>query len=419
VGNYDVWHVDFDDSYTKYLSNDDDDWGVGGGAADSGDALMHGEVYQGLLNDYDKVIWLTGDSSGYWQPNPRTWPSSNQRGDPYFATWLIETLTSPEQTYLKSYLDDGKGLFLSGQGILADLGCSGIREADAYVEGGNNTWCERRSGEDLLGIENDFLANYLYITDLHSSYDFGYLSILNEVSDNPVIEEDLTISIKGTYGAENQFFFVDAEPNLDTQIVERIFEYDLTSGGKIPHIGEPPDYPFIGTAGLAYYREDYAYVFLPWGFESIDKQSHRNLVMSAILDWLDNPTITGSTVPIVPTPICGNNICEAGEDAVSCPGDCSGGGGDGGGSSGDGGSLGCFIATACYGTPMAEEVRALSRFRDEYLLANSLGKFFVGTYYKVSPKIADFISEHPRIRNLVRWCLKPVVKVTDSVMSGQ
>ncbi len=94
--------------------------------------------------------------------------------------------------------------------------------------------------------------------------------------------------------------------------------------------------------------------------------------------------------------------------------------GDGVGSSGDdgiGALPGCFVATACYGTPMAKEVKALSCFRDEYLLSNFLGRIFVQTYYKVSPPIASFISKHPHLKNLVRCLLKPVVEVTNSVVS--
>ncbi len=97
-------------------------------------------------------------------------------------------------------------------------------------------------------------------------------------------------------------------------------------------------------------------------------------------------------------------------------GDGSGGDGSGGGGGGGGGAgslSGCFIATACYGTPMAREVRVLSEFRDDYLLTNSLGKIFVGTYYKVGPRIASFISEHPRLKTVVRWSLKPLVKIVD------
>ncbi|MDD5454912.1 MAG: endo-1,4-beta-xylanase [Candidatus Ratteibacteria bacterium] len=96
---------------------------------------------------------------------------------------------------------------------------------------------------------------------------------------------------------------------------------------------------------------------------------------------------------------------------------------DGNDEGSDGGSSSavksCFIATACYGTPMAKEVKVLSRFRDEYLMDNSFGRIFVAAYYKVSPQIASFICEHPYLKTLVRWYLQPVVKVTNLVISGQ
>ena len=67
-----------------------------------------------------------------------------------------------------------------------------------------------------------------------------------------------------------------------------------------------------------------------------------------------------------------------------------------------GASGGCFIATAAYGTPMAEEIEILREFRDEYLLTNPVGKGLVDFYYKVSPPIAEFITEHPSLKPIVR-----------------
>jgi hypothetical protein len=66
------------------------------------------------------------------------------------------------------------------------------------------------------------------------------------------------------------------------------------------------------------------------------------------------------------------------------------------------GAGGCFIATAAYGTPMAGEIGILREFRDEYLLTNAVGQAFVDFYYRVSPSIAEFISEHPSLRSIVR-----------------
>jgi parallel beta-helix repeat protein len=72
----------------------------------------------------------------------------------------------------------------------------------------------------------------------------------------------------------------------------------------------------------------------------------------------------------------------------------------------------CFIATAAYGTPMAEEVQILREFRDEYLLTNLLGQAFVDFYYKVSPPIAEFITDHPSLKPIVRAGLVPVVAMS-------
>jgi hypothetical protein len=76
------------------------------------------------------------------------------------------------------------------------------------------------------------------------------------------------------------------------------------------------------------------------------------------------------------------------------------------------GFLQCFIATAAYGTPMAEEIGILREFRDEYLLTNPVGKALVEFYYRVSPPIAEFITEHPSLKPIVRAGLLPAVAMS-------
>jgi hypothetical protein len=76
------------------------------------------------------------------------------------------------------------------------------------------------------------------------------------------------------------------------------------------------------------------------------------------------------------------------------------------------GFLPCFIATAAYGTPMAEEIQILREFRDKYLLTNLLGQTLVNVYYSVSPPIAEFITEHPSLKPIVRAGLLPAVAMS-------
>jgi hypothetical protein len=69
----------------------------------------------------------------------------------------------------------------------------------------------------------------------------------------------------------------------------------------------------------------------------------------------------------------------------------------------------CFVATAAYGSPLADEIWALRRFRDRYLMTNPAGRAFVDTYYAVGPYAADIIAEHPWMRTTTRILLTPLV----------
>lgn len=76
---------------------------------------------------------------------------------------------------------------------------------------------------------------------------------------------------------------------------------------------------------------------------------------------------------------------------------------------------GCFIATACYGSPLAHEVELLRNYRDKVLLKSFGGKCFVKVYYLTSPSIAKIIEKSAPLRKLVtRYLLTPLIKSVGS-----
>ncbi len=78
-------------------------------------------------------------------------------------------------------------------------------------------------------------------------------------------------------------------------------------------------------------------------------------------------------------------------------------------SSGGGGGGGCFIATAAFGSFLAEEVIILQEFRDRYLLTHPAGKGMVSLYYRYSPPVANYIADHESFRAAIRIALMPVI----------
>lgn len=63
---------------------------------------------------------------------------------------------------------------------------------------------------------------------------------------------------------------------------------------------------------------------------------------------------------------------------------------------------GCFIATACYGSPMCTEVLLLREFRDRRLAQSVFGRVAVRLYYYISPPLATALSRRPYLKALVR-----------------
>jgi hypothetical protein len=77
-------------------------------------------------------------------------------------------------------------------------------------------------------------------------------------------------------------------------------------------------------------------------------------------------------------------------------------------------SSSCFIATAAYGTSMAEEIGTLRRFRDSKMEPNSVGRYLIKLYYSTSPPLARVISRSKNMRAFVRMNLKQIIRFLES-----
>ena len=82
------------------------------------------------------------------------------------------------------------------------------------------------------------------------------------------------------------------------------------------------------------------------------------------------------------------------------------------GASNSGGGVGCFIATAAFGSSMESQVELLRNFRDHFLLQNRIGRSFVDFYYTHSPPVAEYIADNKVLCSAVRFGLLPVIAVS-------
>jgi len=76
----------------------------------------------------------------------------------------------------------------------------------------------------------------------------------------------------------------------------------------------------------------------------------------------------------------------------------------------------CFIATAAFGSELAPQVERLRQFRDQVLRKSSLGRSFIKTYYKHSPPLARWISEHEIAKVWVRSQLWLILLVAELIL---
>ncbi len=78
----------------------------------------------------------------------------------------------------------------------------------------------------------------------------------------------------------------------------------------------------------------------------------------------------------------------------------------------------CFIATAAYGSLLANDVTALRKFRDVTLRGHVGGELAVAGYYTFGPVLARLIEPSETARQAARGALAPLVDLARSVTTG-
>lgn len=71
----------------------------------------------------------------------------------------------------------------------------------------------------------------------------------------------------------------------------------------------------------------------------------------------------------------------------------------------------CFVATAAYGSLMANDVEMLRSFRDSVLRSTVFGELAVEAYYTFGPSVAGVVGESELLRATARGVLSPIIAV--------
>jgi len=75
---------------------------------------------------------------------------------------------------------------------------------------------------------------------------------------------------------------------------------------------------------------------------------------------------------------------------------------------------GCFIATAAFNTPMAQEIDVLRGFRDSRMEPNLIGRYLILLYYNLSPPLARVIARSNNMKAFVRMGLRPIIRLFET-----
>ena len=252
----------------------------------------------------------------------------------------------------------------------------------------NSTWIGGVATESANSICQSKVNNDIYICGSTDSPDYpttpGCYGSINNGSTDAIISvfnENLSSLNASTYigGSEN-----DSANCIRTDKTGNILIAGTTSSGVPPSTVSFPVWPISGT--------DTAYDI------TFNYNPGVGLASDIFVTRITNDLSSGDYTPPPPSGGGGQRevVGSSGDPAASKDSFTK--------------QLGtCFIATAVYGSPAHPNVVALRNFRDKYLLTNRLGSKFVHWYYKVSPKIADYLKVSPFKASIVRLALTPIV----------
>jgi len=178
----------------------------------------------------------------------------------------------------------------------------------------------------------------------------------------------------------------------ETSTVETEVQYELnvssTMGGSVTNPGEGT-FPYIkGTVVSLVAGPDTGYEFVNWTGDGITNADSTTVTVT-----MNGDRAVKANFEFEQT----TDIDSGGESSIPVPVGA------------------CFIATAAYGTPTAEQIDVLREFRDVVLLENSVGSEFVALYYQLSPPVADFIAGNSFLKTVVReLVVDPVVWIVEA-----
>ncbi len=298
----------------------------------------------------------------------------------------------------------------AGAFVTSDLGGS----ATAVLYAGNGAAASADSGRTLqMGLQTVNAAGLTLEREVYVPVGEEFVRYLNVFTNSSAFPATITLEIVGNLTDPSTVILTGTGLTQGDAVADVNDNWVLTTydgSTFIGHVFNGPGASALGAINFASGQAD-------WNYDLVIPAGETAIVMHIVSD--DNSAATleaysaALSVADVSTGILANlsqgqlNVLAAQYPDVPVVDSRNGGGG---------GS--CFIATAAYGTPMAQEIDTLRAVRDTYMLNNVLGTTFVDTYYRLSPAVADKVAEHPMLAATVRVILTPFVLLGKLILAA-